>query len=381
MNDPVDFTEAQKETRYVAYMDAAKDSQMLLDEGTIVQQVWTEVLKTLGPGLRRIRLWSKPCTETDLPAQLPPHFHNHDVQEYACNYASAISGDRLFATAMSCLVASGTTVPELEVSLHTTGRLQCTDIPGWDDLDLSTLHMISLNLRIPAFSWWLQGVDIPGALPCLTSSETGSKASNTVQSFVDKCHTTLLHLELRGEGATGWPIERLTYDFPALQTFDYWIETVKPPLLADAITRMPNLTYLRIGRVKHLAGQGCSYIDWRHVLDAIRDHPNVVGPDPKGLSVSLRRLKCGSRTELLYEGVICQDSNFATERHGAESEGRRASGYVKDEGYILERHFYGEVAFEENYRLRYAFDDWGSGGANDTDEDNAPDEGSEQGIA
>ncbi|KAF5660544.1 hypothetical protein FHETE_8884 [Fusarium heterosporum] len=378
IKDQVDYTETQMDSKYVTYMEAAKDSQIILDEDSTIREVWVEALQIFGPGLHRICLWSKDCTHSDLPGQLPPHLHNHDVHEYACNYASAISGDRLFATVMSCLAASGIAVPDLEVTLDMTGRFQCTKIPGWDDLDLSALHALKIHLHVPEIFSWLQHMDIPGALPCLTFTTSGNRASNIIQSLVDKCHSTLSHLELSGEGAVGWPTQHLTYDLGALQAFDYWMDTVQPPLLADAITRMPGLTHFQIGCVKHLVREGCSYADWRHILDAIRDHPNVVGANPKGLSVSLRGLECGSRTQLLYEGVICRDNNIATERHGPRPEGKTRSGFLVDEGYALERHLYGEVAFEDNYGLRHAFDDWGSEVDSDSEEDDEPGDGLEQ---
>ncbi|KAF4951377.1 hypothetical protein FGADI_7575 [Fusarium gaditjirri] len=98
------------------------------------------------------------------------------------------------------------------------------------------------------------------------------------------------------------------------------------------------------------------FVEWRHVFDAIRDHPNVGGPSPKGLSVEFESIRTAHWTEMTYRGVICQDSSIATERHThcTDPDG------LMDENYSLEKHFYSELRFKYNYGLRYLMDDWDS---------------------
>jgi hypothetical protein len=358
--EPINLTETEVESRYTTYISTAREAQVLLEESENFQDVWTQVLKTLGEGLQVIRLRSKRCSMPDLPGRLLAHCHTFKSHEYGCHCAAAVSGDRLFTTFMSSLAASRVAMPRLDIDLFMTGNVKCTEIPGWDDIDLRELETLNLMLRIPTreVNWWIED-SVLKAFPCNTFEKAEKESSDIVQSLVDKCHDTLLYLDLWGEGAISWPTQHLTYNLSALKHVTYSIDTVNPALLGDAVTHMPSLRQLDIACVK--PSKGCSYVDWHHVFDAIRDHQNVVGPEPQGIDLNIHRMEIGAQLQLSYEGVICHDSSIATERHEPGAEEMTASDHLADEAFVLEKHLYGETPFARNYRLRYMMDDWTPG--------------------
>lgn len=131
---------------------------------------------------------------------------------------------------------------------------------------------------------------------------------------------------------------------------------------------MPQLLHLTLeGTV--LDGEFCD-TDWAYVFDAIRDHPNVAGSDPKGLYV---HIEAAMFEELRWEGTVCRDANLATERHAPN--GR--PNVLEDSKVSLEMHFYGEVPFRKNYSLRRWLHDWlprMGYDASDSDSDSEDDE-------
>lgn len=352
--------ETEVESRYTAYMNTAREAQLLLEESENFQDVWTQVLKTLGEGLQVIKITSKDCSMSDLPGGLPSHCHTFKSHEYGCHCAAAVSGDRLFTTVMSSLVASRVAVPKLDINVLMTGNVKCTEIPGWDDINLSELETLTLRLRIPTREVnWLIEDSVLEAFPSHTFEIAERGSSAMVQNLVDKCRDNLLYLDLWGGGAISWPTQNLTYDLSALKHVTYSVDTVRPALLADAVTRMPSLRRFETACVK--PSKGCSYADWHHVFDAIRDHPNVSGSEPQGLYLNIHRMRTGAQLQLSYEGLICHDSSIATERHEPGAQETIECDHLADEGFVLEKHLYGETPFSRNYRLRYMLDDWAPG--------------------
>jgi hypothetical protein len=358
--EPTNLTETEVESRYAAYMKTAREAQVLLEESKNFQDVWTRVLKTLGEGLQVIRLMSKRCSMSDLPGGLLTHCHTLKSREYGCHCAAAVSGDRLFTTFMSSLAASRVTVPRLDIDLFMTSNVKCAEIPGWGDIDLSELETLSLMLRVPTreVDWSIED-SVLKAFPCHTFEKAEKESSEIVQSLVEKCHDNLLYLDLWGNGAISWPTQHLTYNLSALEHVTYSIDTVRPALLGDLITQMPSLRQLEIACVE--PSKGCSYVDWHHVFDAIRDHQNVVEPEPQGLYINIHRMRTGAQLQLSYEGVICHDNSIATERYEPRAEETTVCDHLADEGFVLEKHLYGETPFVRNYRLRYMMDDWTPG--------------------
>ncbi|KAH7245146.1 hypothetical protein BKA59DRAFT_511099 [Fusarium tricinctum] len=358
--EPISLTKAEVESRYTAYMNTAREAQVLLEESKNFQDVWIQVLKTLGEGLQVIKLTSKHCPTSDLPGGLLSHYHTLKSHEYGCHCAAAVSGDRLFTTVMSSLADSRVSVPKLDINVLMTGNVKCTEIPGWDDIDLSKLETLTLMLRIPTreVNWSIDDSTLK-AFPSHTFEMAEKGSSDIVQSLVDKCRDNLLYLDLWGDGAISWPTQHLTYDLSALEHVTYSIDTVRPALLAHAVTRMPSLRRFETACVK--PSKGCPYVDWRHFFDAIRDHQNIAGPEPQGLCLDIHRMRTGAQLQLSYEGVICHDSSIATERYEPGAEETTACDHLADERFVLEKHLYGETPFSRNYRLRYMLDDWAPG--------------------
>ncbi|KAF5687101.1 hypothetical protein FCIRC_2489 [Fusarium circinatum] len=342
-----------------------------------------KALKLLGGSLRAVSLLSLRCDElsqvdyttsfreADEGAfyQLGPHNHTDRSVEYGCRYAAAMAGDLLFSTVISCLSASGIAVPQISIKHAMTGTVDCTKIPGWDLLNFTRLEKIEFGPDIPHDENNWASKTVLQTLPCPKVEEIESGASKTVHELVAKSRTTLKSLVLDGTGVLDWPTQPPVVSLPALESFDHSFDAVNPIVLSSWLKNMPNLRYLRLGGLR--LSRGLLFVEWRHIFDAVRDHPSVVGPRPAGLCVEFESIKSAHWTRMTYRGVICQDRGIATERHThcADPEG------LMDENYSLEKHFYSEIRFKDNHGLRYLMDDWDIGMVEtDSDED---EEGSE----
>lgn len=115
------------------------------------------------------------------------------------------------------------------------------------------------------------------------------------------------------------------------------------------MAQMPQLHLLEIANCQVFKGPPS---EWIKVLDAIRDHSNVAGPMPKGLTVRLNPILTSKHTGARYNGIV---------RHGDDiiaTKGLKTAGtyQAKDSHKAFERHFYNAVPFRKNYVLRYWLD-------------------------
>ncbi|KAF5723487.1 hypothetical protein FMUND_1811 [Fusarium mundagurra] len=315
-----------------AYIHDAKEAQRLLeDPDDELIETWTNVLKIVGSRLENVTLtddldhknlylqdsdtpknWKNlrlqvPDTRTepheDMRRRLPSDRDGSDNAMYARDYACAIVAERLFNTAMTCLSASGIAVSSLSIQLYMLGNVECKTIPGWQQLDLSNLKKLEITALYPE-------------VPFNLMRKTAMKSSD---SPATPCFG----------GDPEWPTRAAIYDLPALQELVLGTGN-NPRLLHDWLLRMKDLRSVGIwGELT----DGVPFIQWRHVLDAIRDHPNVSGPDPKGIHFEFP-------WELSYDGVVCKDSSIATPRKRP-----------KTKSHALEAHLYGEIEFNDNVVL------------------------------
>ncbi|KAF5593977.1 hypothetical protein FPANT_5012 [Fusarium pseudoanthophilum] len=377
-------TESQLTNTYASYIRHAKDSQFLLeDPESKLRSSWIKALKLLGTNLQEVRLLSLRCDElcqvdyatylgkVDEGAfyQLGPHHHADRSVEYGCRYASAIAGDQLFSTVISCLSASGIAIPQISIKHAMTGAVNCTQIPGWDLLNLTALEKLQFGPDIPHDEHQWASETVLKVLPCPKVEEIESNASKIVHELVNKSQLSLKNLVLDGTGVLDWPTQPPLAALPALESLDHSFDAVNTIIMSSWLKNMPNLRYLKLGGIR--LSRGLPFVEWRHVFDAVRDHPSVTGSHPKGLSVEFESIKSADWTRMTYRGVICQDSTIATERHThcTDPEG------LIDENYSLEKHFYNEMRFRDNHGLRYLMDDWDVGMIDTDSEDD--DEGSE----
>ncbi|KAG4286355.1 hypothetical protein FPRO06_07615 [Fusarium proliferatum] len=377
-------TESQLAGAYASYIRHATDAQFLLEDPKgELRSLWTKVLKLLGGNLREIRLLSLRCDElcevdytTYLRTadegtfyQLGPHHHVDRSVEYGGRYAAAIAGDQLFSTVISCLSSSGIAVPRISIKHAMTGAVDCSKVPGWDLLNFTALEKLEFGPDVPHNEHEWASKTVLQSLPCPKVEEIESSDSKIVHEFVVSSRLTLKRLVLNGTGVLDWPTQPPIAPLPALESLDHSFDAVNPTMMSSWLNNMPNLRYLKFGGIR--LARGFLFVEWRHIFDAVRDHPNVKGPSPKGLSVVFESIKSAHWTRMTYRGVICQDGSIATERHThcTDPEG------LMDENYSLEKHFYGEMRFKDNHGLRYLLDDWDVGMVEtDSEED---EEGSE----
>ncbi|KAF4971605.1 hypothetical protein FSARC_1604 [Fusarium sarcochroum] len=378
------FTQRQLADGYAGYMRHARDAQALLeDTNSELKGVWTKVLKTLGSRLSEIQMISPECydirhveyfdtpskTNQGLPCRLKSHEHYEKDHKYDCQYANAIPGDRLFVTVLSSLAASKVFIPKMTIKQSMTGTVECTDIPGWQQLILK-LERLNFCPEIICNYNDLANGRIMNASPYLRDEEDELKASTIIHDLVDKCHDTLQHLYLDGMGAIDWPTQPPPHNLPALQYLAYHFDRVNPYLFRDWVAHMPMLRHLELSGS---LSDDLNYIEWRHLFDAVRDHPNVVGPYPKGLYFKLDQIISCDWSEMSYSDVVCQDTNIATgsvPRHIATDRYARNTELddLLNHDLGLEKHFYG-VPFRHNHPLRFLLGNWEEGQRDDPDSD------------
>ncbi|KAG9502044.1 hypothetical protein J7337_007755 [Fusarium musae] len=377
-------TKPELTSAYGSYIRHATDVQLLLeDPASDLRNSWTKALKLLGGTLRDVCLLSLRCDElcqVDYSTylgkvdqgtfhQLGPHHHKDRSVEYGCRYASAIAGDQLFSTVISCLSASGIAIPQISIKHAMTGAVNCIQVPGWDLLNLTSLEKLEFGPDIPHDENHWASKTVLKVLPCPEAEEIESNASKIVHELVNKSQLTLKSLVLDGTGVLDWPTRPPPASLPALESLRHSFDAINAILMSSWLRNMPNLKYLKLGGIR--LSRGLPFVEWRHIFDAVRDHPSIIGSRPKGLSVEFESIKSADWTRMTYRGVICQDSSIATERHThcIDPEG------LIDENYSLEKHFYNEMRFKDNHGLRYLMDDWDVGMIEtDSEDDN---EGSE----
>ncbi|KAF5592304.1 uncharacterized protein FSUBG_10197 [Fusarium subglutinans] len=374
--------ESQLASAYALYIRCAIDSKFLLQEPeSELRSLWTKAFKLLGGNLRAVSLLSLRCdklrqvdyitslwkADEGAFCQLGPHHHTDRSVEYGCRYAAAIAGDLLFSTVISCLSASGIALPQISIKHAMTGTVDCTKVPGWDFLNFTKLEKVEFGPDIPHNEHDWASKTVFQTLPCPKVEEIESSASKIVHELVAKSQSTLNTLILDGTGVLDWPTQPPLSSLPSLENLDHSFDSVNPIRFSSRLKNMPNLRYLRLGGLR--LSRGLLFVEWRHVFDAVRDHPSVVGPRPKGLSVEFESIKSADWTSMTYRGVICHNSSIATERHTycTDPEG------LMEENYSLEKHFYNEMRFKDNHGLRYLMNDWDVGMV-ETDSD---EEGSE----
>ncbi|KAF5687102.1 hypothetical protein FCIRC_2490 [Fusarium circinatum] len=365
---------------YDAYISGAKDTQALLEdtEGEL-KQAWTEILKTLGDRLEKVKLLSYDCEnirqvkyldaigkeDTGMPWQLPRHDHQEDkwahfelrnensepTVEYYCKQATAVAGDKLIAMVFTCLAASAVAIPNLNIELLMTGDVECNDIPGWEDLDFSKLKVLHISPEIPSGENGLVERHLWGMSN--SHAETMKiKAGDFCHDLLDKCHYSIQHfaygIDQVGKGVLCWPTRKPSHGFPELIHLTQK-GNIFPQALAHWLLHLKSLQHLEVsGKVC----RGPADIDWRFVLSAIREHPNVSGESPKGLRVDFDDLHMEGSVS--YSGVICKDGSIATKRHERDM----SLEHWRDMNYGMEAHFYGEMSLGENKALLYRMGQW-----------------------
>ncbi|KAF5661199.1 hypothetical protein FHETE_8571 [Fusarium heterosporum] len=309
---------------YDAYMNEARDTQALLQNPeSELKQTWTQLLRSLGDRLETVRLLSY----------------------------DSITGDKLFAMVVSCLAASGVAISHLSVQMFMTGKLECKSIPGWNQIDFSKLKTLHISLEIPCGVYGMAELS-SWVVPDTHAENMTIRAGDFCHDLLDKCHSSIQHfgcgIDQFGQGLICWPTRRSTYDFPELTHLTQKGD-IFPSELARWILHLKNLRHLELG------GRVCEgqySADMLFVFDAIRDHPNVKGEDPKGLKFDWYGL--GLEDSSSYSGVICRDASIATPRFAPNP----SLGFLEDINYALEAYLYGEVPIQQNETLQCAINHW-----------------------
>ncbi|CEI70534.1 unnamed protein product [Fusarium venenatum] len=357
---PEPFSYENLESCYDAYMNDARDTQVLLKnpEGEL-KKAWTEIHKVLGDRIEKVKLLSYACEKIrqvkyldalkmeniDIPWQLPPHglvnewsvfgFHKEHADptvDYLCKQATAVTGDKLIAMVFTCLAASGVAIPNLII--HKLKVLHISpEIPS-GEIGLVERYIWAFRLN-------------------LHPEKMKIKRGNFCHNLLDKCHSSIQHfaygIDHTGRGVLSWPTQRPTHDFPELTHLTQKADT-SPQALAPWLLHLKNLKRL------DLSGDLCRgqfLVDWHYVFSAIGRHPNVSGEIPKGLRVNIDDLNM-IQDELSYSGVVCKDVNIATKRHGRDM----SLKHWENVNYGIEAHFFDEIPFQENKALLYRMGCW-----------------------
>ncbi|KAG7409941.1 hypothetical protein Forpe1208_v011684 [Fusarium oxysporum f. sp. rapae] len=348
-DDQTGFEDPQQAGAYATYIYHARESQVILtDPDSELRRLWVKTLKLFGGSLHKICLLN-PREDDDrlclhggldylckvdqgIPYHLGPHRHLDHGVAYGCRYPAAIAGDQLFAMVISCLAASGVAIAQITVKNMITGTFDCTELQGWDLLDFSALQKIEFSPETPEGEHHSDYEDVP----CLRREEIEQQSARILNAMAHKSLATLNTLILNGRGIMDWAAEPATLEFPVLEQFVHAFGWVNPIVLSTWLRSMPKLRYLELNGLDR--SLGVPYIEWRHLFDAIRDHPSVTGQSTTGLEVDLCHIHTSQWVRMSCRGVISHDSDIASERKmlNTDPEG------LMDSQYCLEKHFYNE---------------------------------------
>ncbi|KAM0431454.1 hypothetical protein ACHAPT_005431 [Fusarium lateritium] len=377
------LSEAQLRDGFATYMKDAEATKALLeDDHGPLKKAWVGLLGKIGTPLRKVRFVSQDCSRMhqqeyyDTPNTPYPdprlrfdsHEHSNADEEYGCQQATAIAGDRLFAMAVSCLATSGVSVRRLTIKSQMTGNFDWKKL-DLSFLDLSLLEKLKFGPGIPEIEYRGVKVSVATALPSLPEEQIEQHASEALHDLIAKCHVSLQHLELNGWGPMTWPSQPASLDMPALESLHISFGYVNPALLKGWMEHMPRLRHLEL-MGSCLAGD-VPFKEWSYLFDAIRDHPSVAGPNAPGLDVHLDQIATCSWTEVSYSGMVRRHddaekpSDDRTDEHVDEDD-------LEDVDAAFDKHFYHGVPYSRNRMLRYYMDDEMSD--DDEDEDDEDEE-------
>ncbi|KAH6880640.1 hypothetical protein B0T10DRAFT_495066 [Thelonectria olida] len=372
------LSDTQLRDGFAIYMRDAEATKALLEgsDGQL-KAAWVNFLRKIGGRLRKVRFINRDCDEMrhtdyydtpnkstlELPYRLEDHSHHGRPEEYGCQRTTAIAGDCLFTLAMLCLGVSGLAVRQLTIKHRMTGHFAWDTIPGWEKIHLGSLEKLKFTPAITLDEHDLVKRSVFDTLPSLEDEDVEMRACEALHNLVDKSHSSLRKLKVNVDGPMTWPSRPAYVDMPSLEYLDFDFGGVHTILLKDWMARMPNLQHL--GMVCSRLASGMHYSEWSNLFDAIRDHPNAAGPNPKGLHVAFEQIITCDWTEMSYGAVVCRDRETVAKRskivHVVD---------MDDVDSAFDRHWYDGVPYSKNRVLRYRLQD-------DDDDGDDSDEGEE----
>ncbi|KAM5353839.1 hypothetical protein ACJ41O_000489 [Fusarium nematophilum] len=385
------FSETQLRDGFAAYMREAEATKALLEDSDgEPAEAWVNALRKLGAKVRKIRFRSFRCERRDDPSdytsfndpepscRLGPHNHSWGgaVYSYGCERAGAVAGDLVFARAMSCLATSGTKVRELTIRLNVTGKFAWEKaIPGWEKLDLSSLEELKFCPLTPMTHPSLVTKSLMELLPSPKEGEVLPRAQEALHALIKKSHGSLRHVYIC-EGPMSWPDRSPeNLDMPALEQLE--LGDVHPTLLGEWMARMPRLRRLKL-EGSHTP-RDVQYAAWADVFDAVRDHPNVAGPDAPGMKVHFQQICTCDWTEIGYRGVVRRNRDESVDVKSLMAEkGDEEDCEKNDPGRALDLHWVYGVPYRKNRVLRYWLQDEDEDDDTDSEEDGDEDEYDEE---
>lgn len=299
LDDQPIFSDSQLQQGFEWYLRMAEASRALLeDTAGPLRQAWVKLLKSVGDRLYKVCFvikgckydWSRHAAETSLETmptcRLSPHSHEDDIFDILCHHGAGVAGDSVFATGVACLADSGVAMRKLSIRHSTEGAFDWESLPGWDRLNLSRVEALKFRPFAPSlpdgeqeFLGTVLGWKV--TYPCVQ----GRHAGEAVDSLLAKCRGSLRHLVLHANCDLLWP-RREPVSMAALEFLEYVEGDLDPALLARWLPQMPRLRQLYVFLVRFF-NRDLVYApgSWIFLLDAVRDHTSVMGPDAPGMKV------------------------------------------------------------------------------------------------
>ena len=286
MNGEMPFSDADINASFERYMQHAQRTRDAYETGQ-VRRAWVKVLTEL-PDVHdfKIGYWDYSCTTKkpwrELGCEIEGHQHSYDRGhgESVCRRLQVPVGQALFTAAIASLAAARSKIANLNVECVVDDYFAWADSGELDHLDLSRLKNLSF-----------QPIEVE-------DHETDSKAtiiarnSIAVTALLRKCSNTLQNLDFRSYTSScpmPWPPPSTpgSLDLPPLPALTSFRTNLSLQLSAFShfLHRAPALSHLQ------LDGCGGELGEWRHLWDAIRDHPNR-------MALEFDQLPCIDWTEL-----------------------------------------------------------------------------------
>lgn len=221
------------------------------------------------PNLETVRLTSvkhreQPESPTEpLKCAIRRHKHDNLHRRYTCRRISAPVGEAVFAAAILSMATARIQPSEMIIECAMTDTLAWEALDGWEKLDLHKLRYLDFGPKLQTIG---ESLDY-----CKGGYDgVGTHAADVLASILQKCNTTIEKLDYKtSDTPMLWPGSNII-DLPRLESLSLGSGSIRPQNLSRWLAHMSSLTYLEFG------GTWAEWplTEWKHVYDAIRDHPN-----------------------------------------------------------------------------------------------------------
>ncbi|KAF3002695.1 hypothetical protein E8E13_010001 [Curvularia kusanoi] len=290
-NGEIPFSETEIATAFKQYMLDAEQLQEMFETTRLRQalsRLFTQLSSTESV---KLGFWDYngryPESWRILPCDIRAHTHNHcspGHKEELCRELQKPVADKLFAALLASLISAEASIVQLEIECISDRNFVWADDGSLDNLDLSRLRALRFDpIDVDDMYHWSEE----------RASTAKIRCGLAICALLQKCSSALHKLSVTPDyagrlGYFEWPTTK-PKELPSLSALESFTTGLRLdlPAFAQFLHQSPALRFLQLngchGALEH----------WRHLWDAIRDHPNR-------MMLDFDQLPCNEATE--YSG-------------------------------------------------------------------------------